>query len=206
MSEDFDDAATWLGPPDIGTHKKRRAPIHPESALAKGVARAVKRAVACDHEFAAHDRSGEFTPGAHIWEAQRGRRRHWPDTELVCAGNLTFNCELKPPGWKPPNPHTVAFQAWDGQLRMIGRLIALGRRAAWANSVLTYLEQAELAGVPLNPNWRTVAQHEDELVAADIRRQVEKRDGSVKKSRPFKERATPGRIRAVARARARTMF
>jgi hypothetical protein len=183
--------------------------IHPESALQRGVKRAVKRAVACEHEFICHDRGAEHNEGSHIWEAQRGYRRAWLDTELVLDRGATFRCELKRPGWKPPrdldkDPH------WRDQLKMIDRLRVLGHPADYATSVLEYLAAAERANVPLHSNWRLVAAHEDELVAADIRSQQAKEDarkaGAVPKSKPPRVKASPGRIRRVERVRSRVLF
>lgn len=157
----FMDDAEIMGRP-------KRIVTHPESAVQRGVVRFCRRAVACAFEFAAHDRSQEHGDKSHIYEAQRGYRRDWPDVELVLEWAGGFRCELKAPG-KKPDPN-------GGQLRMIARLNALGHPAAWANSVMMFGTEADAHGVPLLPNWRVTAAHEDELVAADIRKQEAKAD------------------------------
>ena len=203
----FDPADPDLAAPGRSNRKRQ---IHPESAVQKGVKRAVSRAVACEHEFVCHDRGAEHNPGSHVWEKERGYRTSWLDTEIVLDGGRTFRCELKAPNWSPPRPELQAFAHWDGQARMIERLRKLGHPAAWASSVTMYLEAAHAAGVPLRANWRTVGAHEDALVAADIRRQIEKRDqaaaGTGKKRRPFVPKPSLGRIRRVNAVRSRVLF
>jgi hypothetical protein len=182
--------------------------IHPESALQRGVKRAVKRTVACEHEFVCHDRGQEQNAGSHIWEEARGMRGGWPDAEIVLAGGLTFRCELKRPGWKPPN--VEKDEHWRRQSMILRRLRELGHRAEYATSVMEFLTHAYAADVPLHSNWRFVAAHEDELVAADIRSQQAKEDarkaGTVPKLKPPRVKASPGRIRRVERLRSRVLF
>lgn len=180
----------WMTDEELGM-KPKRIMTHPESAVQRGVVRFCRRALACGYELAAHDRSQEHGENSHIYEAQRGYRRDWPDVELALDGGAGFRCELKAPG-KKPDPKS-------GQLRMIARLNQLGHPSAWANSVMMFGEEAAQRGVPLALNWRVVAAHEDELVAADIRKQEvkaeAKRNGTHKiaKSRP-RTRVSSGRI------------
>jgi hypothetical protein len=81
------------------------------------------------------------------------------------------------------------------QYRILQRLTDLGHPATWANSVYTFATMALSLGVPLQRNWQYVAQHEDELVAADIRKQEvraeAKRNGTYKPAKPRAPRLTP---------------
>jgi cobalamin biosynthesis protein CobD/CbiB len=70
---------------------------------------------------------------------------------------------LKAPG--------VSIDEKGEQYRILQSLTGLGHPATWANSVYTFATMALSLGVPLQRNWQYVAQHEDELVAADIRKQ-----------------------------------
>jgi len=189
--------------------KSIRRQTHPEWAVQAAVKWAVARAVACDYEFASHDRAKQYSEGQHIWEARRGVRRDWPDTELLCMGGLTFNCELKKPGWKPSAPGTKARKEWDaGQGKMIGRLRILGRQAAWANCPSMYLAEAHAVGVPLHPNWRITAQLADQQMLADIRRQEVSRDraeaGVVVKGP--RKKVPHSRIKRAEAVRGRVLF
>lgn len=152
----------WISDDEI-IGRPKRIMTHPESAVQRGVVRFCKRAIACEFELAAHDRSQQHGDNSHIYEAQRGYRRAWPDVEIVLDGGAGFRCELKAPGVTP--------KAGGDQLKMIQRLNDLGHPAAWANSVTMFGQEASQYGVPLVPGWWVVAAHEDELVAADIRRQ-----------------------------------
>lgn len=127
---------------------KRR---HPEWSLQTKIVGLVREFVACEHEFAAHDRGFDASGKQHLFEAERGIRRSWLDTELVCAGGLTFRCELK---WGRNTPD-------DGQARLISRLNALGHPAAWANSIAGYVAAARVAGVPFHPSVDHRAAHLD---------------------------------------------
>jgi hypothetical protein len=143
--------------------------IHRESALQRGVKRFVRRAVALPHIFAAHDRSAEHDTGSHLFETERGIVPGWPDTVTITPG-LHFYAELKTPGKRPTQQ----------QARVGASLNAMpGCAWAWADTVTGFALLAEAARVPLLPNWRTVAAHEDELVAADIRKQEAKQAGLV---------------------------
>jgi hypothetical protein len=160
---------------------ERRRPIQYEWAVQRGVGRFVRQAVACEHEFACHDRGPKRSAREHIGEAARFIRRAWMDSELAYVGGHTFRCELKRPGWKPPateDPH------WRDQKRLIRRLAGLGHPTAWANSVAMYAAEALAAGVPLLGDWPTLAQLEDARVAADIRKQEERRDNPRKSYGP----------------------
>ncbi len=158
----------------------KRRPIQREWALQRGVRRFVKRAVACEHEFACHDRGQKRSEMEHIYEATRGIRRDWPDTELDYTEGRTFRCELKRAG--------VMFDWTSGQGRLLRKLERLGHGSAAATTVAEYGAEAERAGVPLVPHWRMIARHEDEAVAGDIRdqeaRAEKKRGGYVAKSKP----------------------
>lgn len=162
----------------------RRRPIQREWAVQRGVKFFVKRAIAVEHEFASHDRGRARSEREHIGEAARGIRADWLDTELVLPEGVTFRCELKAPGVRP--------ESGGGQMKMINKLLSLGHPASWANSVTGYGEVALSAGVPLKANWRTIAQHADELVAADIRQQEVRRGtgAGAKKSKPPRQRLT----------------
>lgn len=174
----------------------RKPTVQKEWCVQRGVVRFVKRCVAVQHEFASHDRGRARSAQEHIYEAARGLRPAWPDTELVLEGGKTFRCELKAPG--------VKIAANGDQMKMLQRLHALGHPVAWANSVTMYAQKAAWRGVPLSPNWMTVAAHEDELVAADIRAQEvkaeAKRSGTHKPSRKSRPRVAPGRIAKAHKA------
>ena len=173
---------------------QKRVVTHPEWAVQRGIMRFCKRAIACEFEFASHDRGRARSEMEHIFEAARGIRRDWPDVELALAGGRTFRCELKAPG--------VGIDISSGQFRMIHRLSRLGHPTIWANSVRMFGSVANTLGIPLLPNWGVIAAHEDELVAADIRKQAAKaaakRGGVVKKGRKPRRRTTPRDRRASA--------
>ena len=169
----------------------KRVITQPEWAVQRGVMRFCKRAIACEFEFASHDRGRARSEMEHIGEANRGIRRDWLDVELVLDRSRSFRCELKAPGKRP--------DAKGGQLRMIDRLNSLGHPATWANSVKSFAEEAERLGVPLTPNWRTVAAHEDELVASDIRKQEVKADA--KRAGTYKPGKSRPRSRFTSRDR-----
>lgn len=178
---------------DEGT--ARRQPIQREWAVSRGVKRFVRRCIPVPHEFVVHDRGKARSATEHIWEAERGLRKDWLDTELVLPEGVTFRCELKAPGKKPEKD--------GGQMKMIAKLESLGHPAAWANSVKMFAQEALKAGVPLRASWPAVAEHEDALVAADIRAQeskaAAKRAGTWKAGRPRVAKPSPG---MVARVRA----
>lgn len=153
----------------------KRRPTHPEWAVQRGVRRFVRRAVVPPFEFVSYDRGKKVSPLQHILDAQRGLRRDWPDTMLLVRGRV-FLCELKAPG--------VILKREDEQYKMIERLASLDHHAAWANSVMMYAEAALAAGILLTANWRTVAAHEDELVAGDIRGQKVQRKKAARKVAP----------------------
>lgn len=162
--------------------KPKRIVTHPEFALQRGIMRFCKRAIACEFEFASHDRGRARSQTEHIYEAARGIRRSWPDVEVALAGGRTFRCELKALG--------AGIDVRGDQFRMIHRLRALGHPTWWANSVDMFASLASSLRMPLKANWRVVAAHEDQLVAADIRGQevkaAAKRSGThtPSKSRP----------------------
>lgn len=145
------------------TDAPKRIQTQPEWALQRGVLRFCKRAIDGPYEAACHDRGRARSALEHIGEAARGLRHGWPDLEIALPKGRTFRCELKAPG--------VSIDEKGEQYRILQSLTGLGHPATWANSVYTFATMALSLGVPLQRNWQYVAQHEDELVAADIRKQ-----------------------------------
>jgi hypothetical protein len=177
--------------PDVPEAPRRKTPIQREWAVQRGVKFFVKRCVAVEHEFAAHDRGFARSEYEHIGEAARGIRRAWMDTELALKGGRTFRCELKAPG--------VRIDKNGDQWKLIHRMNDIGHPTWWANSVRGYALAALDYGVPILGNWETVAQHADELVAADIREQeakAEKKRAGTYKSKPRAARPTRGQVAA----------
>lgn len=117
---------------------------HPESALQTQIKKFVRDCVSCPHIFAAHDRSKDHSGVQHMWEAMRGLKKHWPDTELLLPAGITFRCELKAAGKQ--------IEADGGQAKLGAEIAALGHPWAWANSVQSYLAAARAAGVPFHPS------------------------------------------------------
>ncbi len=148
------------------TDAPKRIMTQPEWCLQRGVLRFCKRAIDGPYEAACHDRGRARSAMEHIGEAARGLRHGWPDLEIVLPKGRTFRCELKAPGAK--------IDVEGEQYRILQRLTDLGHPTTWANSVYTFATMALSLGVPLQRNWQYVAQHEDELVAADVRRQQDK--------------------------------
>src|SRR5690349_17674822 len=98
--------------------------IHREHILQRGVVSFCKRCIAVPHEFAAHDRAAPKSTQDHVWQARRGIRAGWPDTELLLMGGMTFRVELKAP--------KVKFDEESRQGDMLIRLNDLGHKASWA--------------------------------------------------------------------------
>ena len=170
--------------------------VHREHILQRGVVVFCKRCVAVPHEFAAHDRAAPKSEHDHIWQAARGIRTGWPDTELLLAGGKTFRVELKAP--------KITLDEDGRQADVLIRLNDLGHQASWANSVTMYGAECERFGVPLRGNWRTVAQLIDEHVAAEIRKEQAKpaREPAVVKLRTIRRgRATVAQIKKAEAAR-----
>jgi hypothetical protein len=168
--------------------------IRAEFILQRKIFEMVARCVVVGHEFASHDRGFARSEHEHRWEAARGIRSNWPDTELALAGGRTFRCELKRPG--------VRLKPDSEQARLIDRLTALEHPAAWANSVVGYFEQCARFGVPLCHNWRTLARLADEQVAAEIiaqRAKASRKPAAAPKARY--RRPTPLRFARLQRAR-----
>ena len=90
-------APAFMDDADFGM-KPKRIMTQPEWAVQRGVMRFCRRAIACEFEFASHDRGRPRSEMEHIGEAARGVRHGWPDVELALAGSRTFRCELKAPG------------------------------------------------------------------------------------------------------------
>ena len=173
----------------------RKPSIQREFALQRGVLRFCKRAIDGPYEAACHDRGRARSAMEHIGEAARGLRHGWPDLEIVLPKGRTFRCELKAPG--------VSIDDKGEQFRLLKRLSELGHPATWANSVYGFAVSALSLGVPLQSNWQYVAQHEDELVAADVRRQQAKADKKRSATpTPYKQPSrapTPSRTRRWAK-------
>lgn len=161
--------------------------IFREHKLQQAVKVFCARCVAVPHEFASHDRAAPRSDSDHIWQARRGIRRGWPDTELLLPGGRTFRVELKRPG--------VRIDEESQQAEMLTRLNELGHQAAWANSVTMYGRECERFGVPLRGNWPTIAQLYDEQVLAAIR----KAEGKAPK--PKKDAPALVKLRTVRRKR-----
>jgi hypothetical protein len=165
--------------------------IHRESALQKGVKRFVRRAVALPHIFAAHDRSAEHGTGSHLFETERGIGPGWPDTVTITPG-LHFYAELKAPGKRPTQQQAQVGASLNSMP---------GCAWAWADTVMGFAVLADAAHVPLLPNWRQVAVHEDELVAGDIRKQEARAAGQVPSGKPVRAKRKSGNPGWVRRAR-----
>ena len=175
--------------------KPKRIQTQPEWCLQRGVLRFCKRAIDGPYEAACHDRGRARSAMEHIGEAARGLRHGWPDLEIVLPKGRTFRCELKAPG--------VSIDDKGEQFRLLKRLSELGHPATWANSVYGFAINALSLGVPLQGNWQYVAQHEDELVAADVRKQIARAEAKRSAApAPYKQPSrapTPSRTRRWAK-------
>ena len=182
--------------------KPKRIQTQPEWALQRGVLRFCKRAIDGPYEAACHDRGRARSAMEHIGEAARGLRHGWPDLEIVLPKGRTFRCELKAPGAK--------IDVKGEQFRLLERLSDFGHPATWANSCHGFAVNALSLGVPLQSNWQYVAQHEDELVAADVRRQEvkaeAKRSGTYKVGKARPPTVSASRMRKINAIRSRVLF
>ena len=140
--------------------------IRREHAIQRQLVRCVPKVVTVPHIFACHDRGQARSEQEHIWEAERGIRKGWPDTELNWGGGRTFRCEMK------RNGKQVELGSAQDRLRIA--LNQLDHPTSEADSVTGWCAEAERFGVPLRANWRTIAKLHDEYAAADIRDQEEK--------------------------------
>lgn len=155
---------------------------HPEWSLQTKIKGFVREFCAVGHEFVAHDRAYDATGKQHIFEAERGVRRGWMDTELAIEGGITFRCELK---WGRNKPSR-------DQERLIARMNVLGHPTCWTNSVVGYYTFAVAAGVRWHPNALARARFLDETLAAAFAKAPSPR----KASKPARPRAS---ARAIAR-------
>jgi hypothetical protein len=167
---------------DAGAPPKAR-PVQREWALQRGVARFVKRAVPEPHRFACFDRGAAASEHAFKYEAMRGVTAGEPDTELLVPGLPSIKIELK----FPPNRPT------ERQIHEITLIQRCGHLSGWADSVAAYGALLRQFGAPLLANWETVAQHEDALVAGDVRGR------EVKAKAPRKTRGKARAVRAPQR-------
>lgn len=167
---------------------------HPEWSLQTKIKQFVREWCAEPHEFAAHDRSFDKTGKQHIFEAARGIRRAWPDTELALGAGRTFRCELK---WAPNR-----VRDGDDQDVLLARLRSLGHPSAWADSVVGYLSAALDAGVAFRPGAEVRAAQLDAILraAADA---APRAPGSKRARAP---RAAPSAVRRVEALRRRVLF
>ena len=170
--------------------------IHREHALQRGVARFVRRTVSQPYVFVCWDRAGKQSAASHIYEAARGLISGWPDTGLFFDGRA-FLCELKAPGSRPN----------ENQIAVGGRLLDAGIVWFWADSVCEYSSVLSSYFAPGDSaSWETMARYEDELVAADIRRQEAKAAGTVRRGKPMTAKPSAGRMRKINAVRARVLF
>jgi len=176
--------------PEAAPKRKVR---HPEWTLQTKIKGFVREFCAIPHEFAAHDRSFDKTSKQHIFEAERGIRRGWMDTELAVAGGKTFRCELK---WGDNKVKDT-----DEQGLLIARMNDLGHPTTWASSVHGYLQGALRAGIPFHPGAVERAARIDEFLRATFDKPAPKGRSHV--SKPRASRASSRGIAAVARARAK---
>jgi len=161
--------------------------IHREHPVHRAWLTFCKRCVAVPFEPAAHDRAAPRSAHDHEWQAKRGLRGDWLDTELALDGGRTFRCELKAFG--------VKLEVGGKQERLIIRLNELGHPSTWANSIAMYGQQCERFGVPLRANWRTVAQLADEHALAEIRAE------EVSKAKPKADAPKVVKFRTIRRGR-----
>jgi hypothetical protein len=140
----------------VALPQKRRQ--RPEWALQVQIKKFVREYVACQHEFVAHDRSQNVSGKQHMFEAARGIRKGWPDTELLWEGGRSFRCEMK---WAPNK-----VRPDDDQGRLILRLNALGHPTRWVTSVHQYWSEAAAIGVPFHLGAEKRASYFDEMLLA----------------------------------------
>jgi hypothetical protein len=137
--------------------------IRREHAIQRQLVRFVPKAVAVPHLFACHDRGAARSDREHVWEAERGIRKGWLDTELCLPRGKTFRCEMKRKG------RSIEIGSAQDYIRV--KLNQLGHPAAEADSIVAYGEQCLRFGIPLRDNWRELAKLHDEYAAADVRQQ-----------------------------------
>lgn len=183
--------AAFLEPEEVlDAPRGRRVAVQLEHALQRGVYRWCRRCLPRGAMFVSWDRSAKHSEQQHIREAQRGVLGGWPDSAVLWSGGLLC-IELKRPGAKP-----TARQLHVGQ-----QIQAAGQRWAWADSVAAFAIACFNVDIPLMGNWNATARLQDELVAADIRKQelraAARRAGAFQ-PKAIRRHVTPG---AVARAR-----
>ena len=178
---------------DAGIAPPRKKKRQPEWTLQTKILGFVREFCACGHEFAAHDRTFDFGGKQHLFEAQRGIRAGWMDTELAIEGGITFRCELK---WGKN-----VVRDGDDQDRLIKHMNALGHPTAWTNSVVGYLDAATAAGVPWRVGARARAIYLDEWMQATFA--VPKLAG---RSRNAPGKTSQSALKAMARNRRRGVF
>jgi len=164
--------------PDVAPKPRHR---HPEWTLQTKILGFVREFVACEHEFCAHDRSFDATGKQHLFEAERGIRRGWMDTELAIEGGITFRCELK---WGANKPDAE-------QDRLIARMNVLGHPTQWTNSVAGYYALSAMAGVRWRAGALARASYLDEWLRATFAKPVvmKKRASSKPRKEPAGQKA-----------------
>lgn len=168
---------------DVRPKKKRQ---HPEWSLQTKLVGLVREFVDCEHEFACHDRSFDARGKQHLFEAERGVRKSWLDTELLIFGGMTFRCELK---WLPNK-----VKDDDGQGILIARLNAIGHPAAWVHSLVGYLDASRAAGVPWRQGARARAVYLDAWLVATFGGPPKSKGARHAKPRPTKPTAAARRF------------
>jgi len=172
---------------DAGIAKPKRKVRRPEWTLQTKIKAFVREYCAEDHEFAAHDRSFDATGKQHIFEAERGIRAAWPDTELVLPRRRTFRCELK---WGDNK-----VRDGDEQHKLIFRLSSLGHPTGWASSVTGYMR---LAAVMADVQWRLGADARAAALDEWMRREFAAPRVASKSSKPRVQRPTKRALRVGA--------
>lgn len=172
-----------------GIAPPKRKVRRPEWTLQTKIKAFVREFCACEHEFVAHDRSFDKTGVQHLFEAERGIRRAWMDTELAIQGGVTFRCELK---WAPNR-----VKDDDEQGRLIKRMNELGHPTAWTDSVAGYYRLAFAAGVPWRPGTAARASYLDDWMRATFAKaSAPKKARAARRSAPKKAAGKAGRVSA----------
>ena len=172
--------------PEAAPKKRQR---HPEWSLQTKIKGFVSDFCAIEHEFVAHDRTYDKSGVQHLFEAERGIRRGWMDTELAVEGGMTFRCELK---WWPNK-----VVADDDQDRLIKRMNQLDHPTAWTSSVAGYLAHARDAGVPFRQGADARAAYLDEMLRTTFAAPKAAKKRTASKPRPPKDTSAARRMAAA---------
>lgn len=162
-------------------------PLGPEHQLQIACKKWTREAVACEHEFLAHDRTRKNSPMQHIAEKRRGIQSGTPDSQLLWAGQSLW-AEFK----------SRVGVVSDIQADMHLRMQRTGHQVAVVRSVVDYAHTCLARGVPL----RAAALERAEAADRGLLVIAQQPNKPPVKSRPgMRAKVTPRALAVLARAR-----